>query len=279
MEKLFLRDRLYLDGLRLDRAGREAVFAGRVLVGDVAAETAALRSYAWDAIGDALGSRHPARFGSRATNDAFFDAFQRVRRELLGDSVAQHQVGRWLLALGLEPEKTRWDGPRLRAVTPWGHTIAEAAPAYFPHRDTWFANPAAQVNLWLALHDVAPAQAMVFWPDAFGRVVDNDSAGFDRGSFDQVGGFQAGRGLPQHHPRPRSLNGVESIGRPLRAGEAMAFSAAHLHGTQPNTTGETRFSLEVRVVVDEDVTLGRSAPDPDNRSTGSTLSAMRVLTL
>jgi hypothetical protein len=67
---------------------------------------------------------------------------------------------------------------------------------------------------------------MVFWPDAFGRPVENDSSAFCLEEFWSDGGFQAGRGRVQYHPRAVSTDGLVRVTRPMRAGDSMAFSAA-----------------------------------------------------
>lgn len=49
------------------------------------------------------------------------------------------------------------------------------------------------------------------------------------------------------------------------ATQVVAFSAAHLHGTVPNTTALNRFSTEVRTLYMPDVNANRGAPDVDGK--------------
>ena len=51
----------------------------------------------------------------------------------------------------------------------------------------------------------------------------------------------------------------------------VAFSAAQLHATAPNTTDATRFSIDFRTVNVDDVRASRCAPNIDSESSGSTI--------
>lgn len=181
----------------------------------------------------------------------------------------------------------RFDAVRLRAVQHGAHVIPAAAPAYYVHRDTWYANSPAQWNWWLPVYDVEPAQGFAIFPEYFRRPVDNDSGEFDLADWEASGGFQARSPIGRVFPRakcaefPAAVTPAEyflnqdSISGSGPAGSVVIFAAAHLHGTLPNLSGRTRFSLEIRTVRDADLALGRRAPDPDNRSRGSTLASFR----
>jgi ectoine hydroxylase-related dioxygenase (phytanoyl-CoA dioxygenase family) len=59
------------------------------------------------------------------------------------------------------------------------------------------------------------------------------------------------------------------------AGGIILFSGAHLHGTVPNTSGRSRFSIDFRTAhIDELATVG-GAPAPDRACTGTTLFELR----
>jgi hypothetical protein len=48
--------------------------------------------------------------------------------------------------------------------------------------------------------------------------------------------------------------------------DLLCFSGAHLHASVPNTSGQTRFSVEVRTVLLDDIVAGRGAPNLDGRA-------------
>ena len=52
----------------------------------------------------------------------------------------------------------------------------------------------------------------------------------------------------------------------------LLFAAAHLHSSIPNQTGETRFSIDFRVVNRKDLRAREGAPNVDSRCTGSPIN-------
>jgi hypothetical protein len=54
-------------------------------------------------------------------------------------------------------------------------------------------------------------------------------------------------------------------------GGLVAFSAANMHSTVPNTSGRTRFSIDFRTVNIEDVKNKVGAPNIDSYCTGTSL--------
>jgi hypothetical protein len=170
---------------------------------------------------------------------------------------------------------------RLRAVAHDAHLLDEARSAFALHRDTWYANPSAQINWWIPLHRVTEEESFTIYPAFFDRPVRNDSGDFDYDQFKAAIGWQ-GLGTPRAEPAPtfypRALEPVER--RDARSiamdrGEILIFSAAHLHQTCPNRSGRTRFSVDFRVVDLADHAAGRGAPSVDDRSKGSALGDYR----
>ncbi|MEM8711572.1 MAG: hypothetical protein AAGG01_11505, partial [Planctomycetota bacterium] len=60
-----------------------------------------------------------------------------------------------------------------------------------------------------------------------------------------------------------------TLGFEASAGDELVFAGAHLHRTLPQTSGQTRFSLDFRVIDLEDTRSGRGAPLVDARCRGS----------
>jgi hypothetical protein len=64
------------------------------------------------------------------------------------------------------------------------------------------------------------------------------------------------------------------------SGGLIVFSGAHLHSTVPNTSGATRYSIDLRTVHSGDLTLDLAAPNVDSAPQGTTLrDYMRVTDL
>ncbi|HEX8434409.1 hypothetical protein [Archangium sp.] len=197
----------------------------------------------------------------------------RVRQVLSGEACFLEGARAVLAAAGQAPDAYALDKPRLRGVLDRGHEIAAAAPAYFAHRDTWYANPRAQLNWWLALHDATEEETFTFFPEVFERQVPNSSSTFDYPTWRAQTGWQnPKRAASAAYPTSLvPLDGFQERGFACRTGEVLVFSGAHLHRTRPHTSGRTRFSVDFRAVHLEDHRRGLGAPDVDNRSTGSTL--------
>ena len=52
----------------------------------------------------------------------------------------------------------------------------------------------------------------------------------------------------------------------IEPGDLLCFSGAHVHASVPNTSGATRFSVELRTVTAEDIQAGRGAPNVDGEA-------------
>lgn len=252
---------------------RNALFSGSIVRVGAGLASDTIVEHVMSTLDEAFAP-HPPRLAERhLDNDAWLERVDWARSRL-DTGELQALLRSWFATMGLAVERLQVDRPRLRAVKSGGHHIPQAAPAYFAHRDTWYGNPRAQLNAWLALHDVHESESFSLFPDAFGRSVRNDSATFALAEFEAAGGFQSigGEGTRRY---PRALEPAEwgeSLGLTLRRGEGVLFSAAHLHATRPHDAGLTRFSLDVRCVDPQDVAGGSGAPDPDNESAGDTFA-------
>ncbi len=167
-----------------------------------------------------------------------------------------------------------------------GSTLAETGllPLFSIHRDTFYANPQSQINLWLALHDVGPEDSFHFYPQCFDEAVANDSHLFNYDIWKEDVGFgksQSNHAEGKKALYPRALDEAalqDPAAFSLKEGEAIAFAAAHLHGTNPHCCPGTRFSLDMRAVEVEDLQAGGlQAPNRDNQSQGSSLQDYLML--
>ncbi len=169
-----------------------------------------------------------------------------------------------------------YDVPRLRAVTTYGHTMPEARPAYFVHRDSWYANPEVQINLWAALSEITEKNCFAFYPEYFQKSVKNNSRKFDLDKWNANGGFQS----TVRKIYPRAFFGHEKPKERLFSCskyDVLIFSADHLHGTRPNLSGKTRFSTDLRVVLKRHAEKNPFRGAKDNFSKGTMLSSMKYL--
>ncbi|MEZ0260862.1 MAG: phytanoyl-CoA dioxygenase family protein [Alphaproteobacteria bacterium] len=172
-----------------------------------------------------------------------------------------------LAATGFTPAELAIDALRLRCVMNNGHLNKGADLAYAAHRDTWFGNPQAQVNFWMALHDVTPAQSFMFYPSLFNRSVPNNSQGFSYDSWMDKRGWQGMKSnAPAEYPAATQIEDPAAFSFSANAGDIIIFSAAQLHQTVKNVSGITRYSLDFRAVHLGDHKAGLGAPNADNGS-------------
>lgn len=213
-------------------------------------------------------------------NGDYFGRIGTLRKELTESSryvALQREI---LTEIGFAPDEHLADALRLRALWHGGHEIAAAAKAYAAHRDTWFANPQAQVNWWMPVYDVRAEQTFAIYEDYFRRPIANDSAEFDYEWFRAEAGWQnhSKRGAKVTYPEPKEpIRSKQTKSFDLAAGALLLFSASHLHQTIPHSSGETRFSIDFRTVHKADYANGRGAPNVDNESRGSALVDYRSL--
>jgi ectoine hydroxylase-related dioxygenase (phytanoyl-CoA dioxygenase family) len=165
--------------------------------------------------------------------------------------------------------------PRLRTMAHGEYLKAGLALQFHAHRDTWFSAPHQQINWWLPVYPIEAENSMAFHPRSFNAPVRNSSADYDYDEWNCAGRQQAAKIVTKEtrrQPRPEEpLDPSSEIRIVTPVGGALAFSAAQLHATVPNTTTRTRFSIDFRPVNLDDLISGRSAPNIDSACTGPTL--------
>jgi hypothetical protein len=201
--------------------------------------------------------------------DELYQRIGKVRKAMLADAELTALLGALLQEQGFAPEEHGIDPTRLRAVSHKGHENPLAAPAYFAHRDTWYANTEAQVNWWIPLFDVVAGETFTFFPAYFYTAVENNSAAFDYESWMAKVGWQNTSGVAAVYPSADDFDRSAALPFACKAGDIVLFSASHLHQTNKNECGATRFSVDFRTVHLTDHESGLGAPNVDNLSTGS----------
>lgn len=261
------------DQAPLDLDLRQRLYAGELMLLPARAASLQLVVRAHALLCAEIGTSYPESLHEIWSPSRLHQAVSHVRRLLPQDAELRAAYLALFDELGLNLAEWRIDQPRLRAVIPGAEQVPAAAPMYYAHRDTWYANPSAQINLWIPLADYPAVQNFVFWPECFNRVVPNDSAGFDYVAWKQQTGFQNPHApAGSAYPRALELAPIAPTGFACRRGELLLFSAAQLHQTLANPGPQLRFSLDLRLVCLVDTAAGLGAADGDNRSQGSTLT-------
>jgi hypothetical protein len=153
--------------------------------------------------------------------------------------------------VGVDLDRTYWDWLHLR-IQPHQDFTETGTLGY--HRDTWSSNVDAQTNWWTPVLPITRERTIALYPAYWSRPLANTSASWD---------LRRVREMPLV-PRPTQPVDADSELRiVIEPGDLLCFSGAHLHASVPNTSGATRFSVEVRTVTADDVQAGRGAPNVD----------------
>lgn len=254
----------------------DQIYAGQIYLLTSTLQTETLTQTVWQMLQTAFADLDPAWAHKALDNETFRHRLETVRKTLSHSPEICAHYQAILAELGFDPVEIAVDQPRLRAIVPGLEDLPAAAPVFFAHRDTWYANPSAQINLWIPLNDYPEAQTFAFWPDLFDIPVDNDSERFDYVQWQEMIGFQSLHS-PQNSPYPgvtdpQVLEQNKKLGFACQRGQRLLFAAAHVHQTRPNPGPGIRYSLDLRFVLKHDQQTGQGAKDPDNRSQGCTFN-------
>jgi hypothetical protein len=247
---------------RFDRAARERLFAGDILVFRAVTETAAFVAALRERTQAAFAPHEPPQAQQHLAREELARRCEALTQEVEGDRGLAEQLDGVLVALGADPVRTHRDRMRLRIQVSDGDLDGRRPMTLPPHRDTWGSNVMAQVNWWAPLWPLDPGRTVIFWPALFARAVPNTSAGWDYEAL-----IASRRRGETGYPLLPRASAPEALGpaRPaiLEVGDIMAFSGAHLHAGTVNTTGLVRFSFEMRSVDTADLREDRGAPNAD----------------
>ncbi len=248
-----------------DEARRERVYAGQILVYSPRPGATALCDHVRAALEDTFAPLYPRTAELQLAPDAFSDTIARVKTRLIGDPRTNERVQACLDGFGCDLDSTYF---RIQMRTPpSGRSLDPRIGALSPHRDTWFFGSLSQVNWWIPIHEIDERDCMAFYPQYWQRPIRNRSGEHLPGNV-----TTPGRRPPIEEPVDEPLELDADLRVICRAGGAIVFSGAHLHGTVPNTSGRTRFNFEIRTVHLDDLRGRRGAPNHDTCWTANPLS-------
>ena len=171
---------------------------------------------------------------------------------------------------GVNLGNTYYDHIPLRVV-PSGTTHAGARNSFIGHhRDTWGSNIHSQINWWAPIYDLEASRTIAIYPRYWTEPLANNTG---KWRFEKH--IESRRNTPAglKAPYPSAPSPLEVVDENyavkviLQPGDVLSFSSAHLHGSVPNTSNQTRYSVEMRTVNAKDLMTGRAAPNVDNQGT------------
>ncbi len=266
---------IYFDSTMDDDLRRQRLYAGDIFVFASRASIQSLCDLAREMVEKAFAGLDPITAQYQMPVEKFVEIFAPVKPQFIHDPRTKQLFQRVIEDLGCDSSKTCIDVPRLRAVTHGGYLTSGVGYAHHPHRDTWYSAPMCQINWWIPLYDFESESSMAFHPRYWNNKVTNGSADFNYYDWNANGRKNAAKQIKEDtrkQPKPEEPIELEpEIRIVCPPGGAILFSAAQLHSTVPNTSGRTRFSMDIRTVHIDDVLAMGGAPNIDSNSPTTSL--------
>lgn len=266
---------VFFDSRMSDRDRRERLYNGQLFVFSPLPSAAALCELGRRLAEEAFAPLDPRDAQHSLPVETFAAILAELKPRFIHHPDAKTLIPRMLEELGCDLDKTYFDVPRMRTATHGGYLTSGIAYAFHPHRDTWYSAPLCQLNWWLPIYAVTPDNVMAFHPRYWSQAVRNGSHEYNYYEWNKVSRKTAAQQIKTdtrkqpHAEEPLELD--PQIRLICNVGGIIVFSAAQMHSTVPNTSGQTRFSIDFRTVHVDDVAAKRGAPNIDSACTGTTL--------
>lgn len=271
---------VYLDPAFDDDERRRRLYQGQLMLLSNRPAVRALSEHARVMIEEAFAPHDPRTAQYEMPVERWVDIFAPVKPQFIHDPATIGLVRDLVSEAGCDLDATLIDVPRLRGVTSDGYLSSGVGYAHHPHRDTWYSAPLAQLNWWFPVYDFDSESSMAFHPRYWTEPVPNGSSEFDYYEWNAVGRADAAKHISSDtRKQPKAETEIEvepQVRIVCPPGGALIFSGAQLHTTVPNTTGLTRFSIDVRTVNLHDLEDGKAAPNIDSSPRGTSLRDFRV---
>lgn len=266
---------VYLNRRIGDDERRESLFQGNFYLYSGIGGANALADHAKALIAEAFGNLDPERAQYEMDVDEFIRRVEPLKGEFTNGHRTKELCQKFAIDLGVDPERTYFDIPRLRVIPADQFLTAGVSYNYKAHRDMWYGHPQQLVNYWTPVFDVVGENVMSMYTDFFDKPVKNGSNQYDYDEWvSKHRTAAAGEKTTDTRPHPLPLEDFDSRGEIRIAGQSgdvFMFSSNHLHASAPNTSDVTRFSYDLRTINLDDVRAGRGPKNVDSGATGTTL--------
>ncbi len=267
---------VFFDAPHSDEQRRQALYSGQLFVYSPRPSTLAFADFTRSMVEDAFNGLDPEKAQYSMPVDKYASILASLKPSFIHHPESKRHLQNILTDFGCDPEMTYFEVPKLRSSTSDNYLTAGVAYAWHPHRDTWYSAPSCQINWWMPVYEIEPANAMAFHPRYWSQPIKNSSAGYNyyvwnkqyRGSHIQSFTTKDPRPLPAP-TEPVEMQPELRLICPV--GGMILFSGAQLHSSVPNTSGKTRFSVDFRTVAAPDLQSRTGAPNVDSECTGTVL--------
>jgi len=185
----------------------------------------------------------------------FVDAARRIKSEFTNSDLTRQILEKLIFERysNYVEYSLSYDLPRLRIIPNSSILSSGISYNYKPHRDTWYGADQDQINHWIAVENVTSDSTFFIAPSFFDKSVENTSSKFDLDVWDAQFRYKASSSIKREereHPIPlQALQNTSMLPCAIPPSHEICFSGHHLHGSLPNTTDQTRLSIDYRVIV------------------------------
>jgi hypothetical protein len=266
---------IYVDANVTDDERRQKLYEGDLFVYSARPSTQALIDFAAQLARDAFAPLDPETAQYEMAVEDYAALLAELKPRFIHHPESKRLIQAMLVDLGCDPEKVYFDVPRMRSSTSNDYLTTGIAFAFHPHRDTWYSAPHCQLNWWLPIFPISEDNGLAFHPKYFHHPVKNSSRVYNYAEWNatsrKIAATQIGTDT-RVQPMPEEEIELIPQVRPICGpGGIILFSGAQLHSSVPNTSGRTRFSIDLRTVHIDDVSHRQAAPNIDSECTGTTM--------
>jgi hypothetical protein len=271
-----MNNTVYYDASFSDEDRRRLLFEGQLFVFSPRKSTMEFIKFARTQIEKAFAPLDPQTAQYELAVEQYAAILTKLKPEFIHHVESKRLMQNIFTEMGCDLRKTYFDVPKMRSSTSNGYLTTGIAYAWHPHRDTWYSAPPCQINWWIPIYDIQSSNAMAFHPQYWNCPVRNSSKGYNYYQWNQQNrGAHVGQYLKEDpRPLPKATQSLEQdpqIRLIVPSGGIILFSGAQMHSSVPNTSGRTRFSIDFRIVHEDDVRAKRGAPLVDEECTGTTM--------
>jgi hypothetical protein len=266
---------VFFDAKMSDDARREELYRGSLFVNSPSTFALSLCQLAKDMIEEEFHPLDPLTLHESISAEKCAEKLASLKPRFIHHPKAKEYIQGMLEEAGCDPGQTYFDVPRLRTAFPGDFLKSGIAYAFHPHRDTWYSAPFCQINWWMPVYELNAENCMAFHPHYFDHALKNGSSLYNY----QKWNAESRQNAAQHvkvdtrvQPKPEEPVELDPQVRLVcNVGSPFLFSAAHLHSTVPNSSGQIRYSIDFRTVHLDDVLNRAGAANVDSACTGSTM--------
>lgn len=266
---------VHFDSPMSDDLRRQRLYRGDLFVLSPCASSLALIELARGLIGEAFGRVSPLTAQYHMPAQQYAEILGHLKPKFIHHPKSKECIQGIMREVGANVDDTYFDVPRMRSSTSDGYLTTGIAYAWHPHRDTWYSAPQCQINWWLPIFEIDDGNGLNFYPHYWDQPIRNNSEIYNYYQWNKLHRPNAAQYLvedPRPIPKPTEQVQMEpQICPVVKPGGIIVFAAAHLHGSIPNTSGKTRFSIDFRTVNMADLRSRAGAPNVDAKCTGTAL--------